>query len=180
MTARLKVVNLTAWRTDDLRAFLRTGLAAIGARPDKVVTVKYGRGRKLGQAEIGGHGYTEARRIALFVPRPPLPLDPILYAKTLAHECAHNFGLRHDSIAGGCNVHGVADSEVAWAAGLTIRAKDAERAVPRDIRLHGYLVVDGGHDRRYEGGSDGGSSCRLGSYASCGGSKARSQGRSAS
>lgn len=45
---------------------------------------------------------------------------------------------------------------------------------------HGYLVVDGGHDRRYEGGSDGGSSCRLGSYASCGGSKARSQGRSAS
>ncbi len=139
-SARLRLTNLTDWVTADLRAFVRRGLQEIGARPDKIITIKYGRGyfRTLGRATIGGHGF-EAQRITLFLPRPPNEIDPILYAKTLAHECAHNLGLRHDSIAGGCSVVGIADETVEWARAFSFGLKSAPAPVSLDDRREAMI-----------------------------------------
>jgi hypothetical protein len=103
---KLKLENKTAYSTKDLRAFLRAGLRAYGARSDKVVVVRYQRvvWRAVGQDGVAygpsGRGQVgrpgrEARHIWLHLPRDPAALSVGDLAHTLYHEVLHNRGARH-------------------------------------------------------------------------------------
>lgn len=141
--AILTIHNRTRYSTPDLRRFFAAGLAAMGARPDKVVTVGYTHGRRNRTGTCGGWAYfgapgNEHRSIAMFLPTPTgAPLNLTDLALTWRHEVLHTLGLRHaDMCEDDRWCRGPAP---AWAEGLAVAWRAAPpvaaAARPADTRL---------------------------------------------
>lgn len=143
---RIKLINKTKYSTADLRAFLRAGLTAFGARSDKVVTVRYLRvvfhtldeaGNRLPVYGPLGHGRVgrpgrEAQHIWLHLPRRPEDLSVGDVAHTLYHELLHNRGARHrDMTREQMHWNGVPQP---WCVGLSIGLEPARPRPSREER----------------------------------------------
>lgn len=118
---RLMIENNTDYRTEDLRAFFKAGLLAMGASLAKKIVVDYAGKRKSCWATYPAYG-GEGFRIRMVLDRD----DPFStgrsrdMASTFHHEVMHTLGLRHADM----------DKETLWskkpqpwADGLVIRRK---------------------------------------------------------
>jgi hypothetical protein len=124
----VKLVNHTAFSSEDLRAFFTAGLKHAGAELDKTITVALSRrGRVHGRAQIG-RGEVQGWWIRMW-----LPADVGQRTKSLAfvfeHEVAHSLGVRHEDMDPAVRwCHGNVTREdfdtlpmPEWAVGFTIR-----------------------------------------------------------
>jgi hypothetical protein len=143
---RIKLINTTRYRDDDLRAFLRAGFAAFGSTADrKVVTVRYLRlGGRAGRGTLGVPG-REARCIWLCPSREAF--DVPWMAHVLHHEWLHNKGARHRDMTDE-QMWWTSKQCAAWAVGLVVRAKEQPAPVPRVARLAEVVEKRAEHARK--------------------------------
>ena len=133
----MKIENQTHWSTAHLRALvMRVALEELDAagRRRLVVRVQYRRrnSRVRGRGSYGhGAGVRAGGRMWLFLERED-PIDRVLLAHTIAHECGHLRGLRHPAMKGAR--YGYADGwqeRYAWAETLPLARQPAPPKLSR-------------------------------------------------
>jgi hypothetical protein len=124
----VKIINKTQYRTDQISALIRR-VAQDELEPGQLakarVTIIYSRGRSLGNCYYGTMRNPRVW-MTLKVPRPPAPLDPVIYAKVIAHELGHAKGFKHADAIMKTNRYGWVDGwkeRYAYAAALPIELK---------------------------------------------------------
>lgn len=143
---RIEIENGTAWRTADLRRFIREGCKIVFDPGDKPVVwcrVVYARrGRVTGCAYLGGTRMT----FRIGKPKAGTPHDPREIGALVVHELGHLRGLTHGQMRGGARWtwKGVAGGEAAWYAAqewakdLPLRMEEPEKRE----RVTGAALVD--------------------------------------
>ena len=96
----MKLVNKTRWNSAQVKALIRAVAEKELLTPDNIkrlyVTMKYRkRSRYWDDVAVTGWGTYHAWNICLKVVRGVTRLDKVQMAKTIAHELAHNQGVRH-------------------------------------------------------------------------------------
>jgi hypothetical protein len=144
---RIKLINKTAYSSRDLRTFLRAGFRALGARTDKIVTVRYQRA----DSGVGGRGRLgrpgqEAKHIWLHVPRDTKLLNIGDLAHTLYHELLHNRGAMHrDMTPEQMRWNGM---PAPWCVGVSIGLEPAKPKPTREERAASLIEKREAHARQ--------------------------------
>lgn len=100
----MKILNETAWRTDQLRALIqRVAEDELSSQQRKIlrVTINYKRRytNMMGSACIGTP-FHQQLSMTLLLPRTSANFDRVAYALTIAHEMAHCRGWQHRQMTG--------------------------------------------------------------------------------
>lgn len=160
----MKLVNRTAYRDDDLRAFLLAGLRAMDSsgrhKTVRVVYTRPGERRRAhaeetenfegvtyvsGEAQYGLNRRREGREATMRLPKPPLALDLRAFARVWEHEIGHLQGLRHGDMSTAMRT--CSGELPAWAEGLAVRLAEPPAPPSREERL-AQLVAEREHHAR--------------------------------
>lgn len=134
---KIKIINHSGWRTDDLRRMFRAACKAAGATGDKVLEVRDGRaGYVRGRAvygQRGADGVFEGRFVWMWIPSRVLfqyvsadvpegmTQEAAGVARVFVHEVLHTLGVTHGEMT---NAQRHCTQPIPWAAGLVLRRKE--------------------------------------------------------
>jgi hypothetical protein len=144
----MKIINHTAWRTDQLHALIqRVADDELSMQQKKILRVTLAYKRRLGAGRMGqaclGTPHHQLLTMTLFLPKPGREFDRPSYALIIAHEMAHCRGWRHARMKG--NRYDWAEGwqgRYAYALNYPIElAAPAIKAKPGDEQKHQHALT---------------------------------------
>ncbi len=122
----MRMVNETQYDGRALRMFLYAACKAEGMDTNRTIHVKYARAnaRTIGWGRYpSGLLSNDGRFIRLLLPRDG-NFDPHYWGRVMAHELAHNRGVRHREMLGGCIIPTPEECPTPWAEGIVVPHND--------------------------------------------------------
>lgn len=140
----MKITNTTTWRTDHLRAILRTAAELELDPADRkrldVVIVYSRRGWVSGNARLGGRHLSRWAPLTVRLRVPKDKVDPRAFAWLACHEFAHSRGMVHRNMPAWYRWGGKNHPRYAFAEGLPIERPQPKAKPAKDQVLAGKLA----------------------------------------